>query len=92
MCVRHRAGVVSQSSSGTGHCCRLRNGKSESQCSTNKRGKYRSLETLMNVTHGHHLLPDMLYKKKINILRLYLDKQKSTQPIIAHFFDTSGCT
>jgi predicted secreted protein len=29
-------------------------------------------------------------QKKINLVRLYLDKQKSTQPIIAYFFDISG--
>ena len=30
--------------------------------------------------------------EKINLLRLYLDKQKSTHPIISYFFDISGCT
>lgn len=71
MCVRHRAGTVSQSSSGTGHCCRLRNGKPESQCSTNKRGKYRSLATLTKVTHEHHLLPYTLYRKNQFIASLF---------------------
>lgn len=91
VCVRHRAGVVSQSSSGTGHCCRVWDGKPESQCSTIKRGKYRSPKPLMNVTHEHHLLQAMLYTK-MNLFRLYVDKQKSTQSIIANFFGISGCS
>jgi hypothetical protein len=45
----------------------------------------------MNVTHEHHLLQAMLYTK-INLFRLYVDKQKSTQSIIANFFDISGCS
>jgi hypothetical protein len=31
-------------------------------------------------------------KQIIIFLRLYLDKEKFTQPIITYFFDISGCT